>query len=96
MDANSLGLILAIIGTLCWGFCFWWMRRISSTQNRLLDQLTEQGKRIERLSKEEHDLIKEVHPQVSKIKENVENVKEAIDHGAEKEIAKSNFIDKEI
>jgi uncharacterized protein YdeI (YjbR/CyaY-like superfamily) len=34
-----------------------------------LDQLREQGKRIEKLSKIEHDLIKEVHPQVGEIKE---------------------------
>jgi hypothetical protein len=79
MDANNLGLFLGIIGTCCWGFCFWWMHRISSAQNRLLDKLAEQSKRIERLSKEEHDLIKEVHPQVSEIKENVEEVKETVD-----------------
>ncbi|MEO5803573.1 MAG: hypothetical protein ABIR24_08575 [Verrucomicrobiota bacterium] len=81
MNSNSLGLLLGIVGTLCWGFCFWWMHRISSTQNRLLDQLTEQGKRIERLSKEEHDLIREVHPQVSEIKANIEEVKKTIDNG---------------
>jgi len=45
------------------------MYRISNKQNMLLDQLREQGKRIERLSKIEHDLIKEVHPQVAEIKE---------------------------
>ena len=45
------------------------MRRLSTKQNALLAQLREQGKRIEKLSKIEHDLIKEVHPQVNEIKE---------------------------
>ena len=45
-----------------------------SKQNALLDQLREQGKRIEKLSKLEHDLIKEVHPQVSEITEGMEEM----------------------
>ena len=48
------------------------MRRISLKQNFLLDQLRDQGRRIEKLSKLEHDLIKEVHPQVNEIKEGME------------------------
>jgi len=32
------------------------------------------GKRIEKLSRIEHDLIKEVHPQVSEIKEGMEEM----------------------
>ena len=60
---------MAIVGTACWGICFLWMHRISAKQNHLLDKLGEQGKRIEKLSKIEHDLIKEVHPQVGEIKE---------------------------
>jgi hypothetical protein len=59
---------------ICWGVCFWWMRRLSVKQNFLLDQLREQGKRIENLSKIEHDLIKEVHPQVNEIKEGMEEM----------------------
>ena len=51
-----------------------WMRRLSIKQNALLDQLREQGKRIEKLSKIEHDLIKEVHPQVNEIKEGMEEM----------------------
>jgi ABC-type transporter lipoprotein component MlaA/pimeloyl-ACP methyl ester carboxylesterase len=43
------------------------MSRLSTKQNILLAQLREQGKRIEKLSKIEHDLIKEVHPQVNEI-----------------------------
>jgi uncharacterized protein YdeI (YjbR/CyaY-like superfamily) len=62
----------------CWGFCFWWMGRISSKQNNLMDQLREQGKRIEKFSKIEHDLIKEVHPQVGEIKEGMDEVIAAV------------------
>jgi hypothetical protein len=68
MDKNSLAFWMTLGGSICWGVCFWWMRQLSSKQNSLLDQLREQGKRIEKLSKIEHDLIKEVHPQVGEIK----------------------------
>ncbi len=50
------------------------MRQLSVKQNFLLDQLRDQGKRIEKLSKIEHDLIKEVHPQVNEIKEGMEEM----------------------
>ena len=50
------------------------MRRLSIKQNFLLDQLRDQGKRIEKLSRIEHDLIKEVHPQVNEIKEGMEEM----------------------
>src|ERR1017187_2688024 len=69
MNRDSLSFWMTLAGTICWGVCFWWMRRLSIKQNALLDQLREQGKRIEKLSKIEHDLIKEVHPQVGEIKE---------------------------
>ncbi len=72
MNENNLAFWMTVVGTLCWGICFWWMRRISLKQNFLLDQLRDQGKRIEKLSKLEHDLIKEVHPQVNEIKEGME------------------------
>jgi cell division protein FtsB len=72
MNENDLAFWLTLTGTVCWIFCFWWMHRISIKQNRLLAQLQEQAKRIEKLSKAEHDLIKEVHPQVGEIKENVQ------------------------
>lgn len=74
MDKNNLGFWMTIVGTVCWGVCFWWMRLISQKQNILLEQLREQGKRIEKLSKIEHDLIKEVHPQVSEIKVGMEEI----------------------
>jgi len=69
MDKTDYAFWMTVAGSLCWIACFWWMHRISSKQNTLLDQLREQGKRIERFSKVEHDLIKEVHPQVAEIKE---------------------------
>ncbi|MBC7851867.1 MAG: hypothetical protein IAF94_00380 [Pirellulaceae bacterium] len=58
----------------CWLLCFWWMYRISSTQNALLTQLREQGARIESLSKVEHDLLKDVHPQIGTIADKVDEV----------------------
>ena len=65
---------MTVAGTICWGVCFWWMGRISSKQNKLMDKLREQGSRIEKLSKAEHDLIKEVHPQVGEIKAHVKEM----------------------
>jgi hypothetical protein len=74
MDKNTLAFWMTLIGTVCWGVCFWWMHRISGRQNFFLEQLREQGKRIETLSKVEHDLIKEVHPKVGEIKEDMEEM----------------------
>jgi uncharacterized protein YdeI (YjbR/CyaY-like superfamily) len=74
MDRNLIAFWMTLVGTGCWAVCFWWMYRISAKQNYLLKQLAEQGKRIERLSKIEHDLIKEVHPQVNEIKEGMEEM----------------------
>jgi hypothetical protein len=74
VDRNAIAFWMTLGGSVCWGVCFWWMHRISTKQNYLLDQLGEQGKRIEKLSKIEHDLIKEVHPQVSDIKEGMEEM----------------------
>jgi len=74
MNRNNLTFCMTVAGTACWGICFWWMRRLSVKQNFLLDQLRDQGQRIEKLSKIEHDLIKEVHPQVNEIKEGMEEM----------------------
>ena len=65
---------MTVAGTVCWGICFWWMHRISAAQNDLLQRLCEQARRIEKLSKAEHDLIKEVHPQVHEIKAGVQEM----------------------
>jgi hypothetical protein len=83
MDMNETSFALAVIGTGCWGACFVWMYRISEKQNRLLETLTEQNKRIERWSKIEHDLIKEVHPQVGEIKESMDEMIAAVKENTE-------------
>jgi hypothetical protein len=78
MDKTSFAFWMTLTGTLCWVVCFWWMYRISSKQNALLDQLHAQGKRIEKLSKLEHDLIKEVHPKVGEIKDGMDTMVAAV------------------
>jgi hypothetical protein len=78
VNNEQLALALGIIGTLCWGICFWWMRSISHRQESLLTELHEQGRRIEKLSKAEHDLIREVHPKVEEISEDVGRVAAAV------------------
>jgi hypothetical protein len=87
MDKTALALWLTLLGTACWAVCFWWMYRISEKQNSLLASLTEQGKRIERLSKAEHDLIKEVHPKVGEIKESMVEVIAAVKEHTESNAA---------
>jgi len=74
-----MALVLNCVGTLCWAVFFWWMHRISSRQDALLEELHEMTRRVEMLSQREHDLISEVHPQVNAIKEQVENVREAVE-----------------
>ncbi len=83
MNRNDLAFWMTLIGTVCWGACFWWMHRISTRQNSLLDQLREQGRRIEKLSKLEHDLIKEVHPQVGEIKDGLDAMVAAVKEHSE-------------
>lgn len=83
MDKNTIALFLTVAGTGCWVVCFWWMYRISLKQNNLLDRLGEQGKRIEKLSRVEHDLIKEVHPQVSEIREGMDEMIAAVKENTE-------------
>jgi len=80
---DKISLFLALLGTGCWAVCFWWMNKISKEQNKLLDKLSDQGKRIEKLSKIEHDLIKEVHPQVSDIKEGMQEMMAAVKENTE-------------
>jgi hypothetical protein len=70
--------MFAIIAMVCWVVCFWWMHRISSRQDAMLEELHEVTTRIEKLSQAEHDLIREVHPQVNEIKEKVQTVKEVV------------------
>jgi hypothetical protein len=84
---NILAFWMTLIGTVCWAICFWWMYRISAKQNSLLDRLTEQGRRIEKLSKIEHDLIKEVHPQVGEIKDGMDEMIAAVKENTEITVA---------
>jgi hypothetical protein len=44
----------------------------------MLKELHDVTKRIEKLSKIEHDLIREVHPKVDEIKESVKDVSDAV------------------
>lgn len=84
MNKTDFAFWLTLTGTLCWIVCFWWMYRISGKQNDLLEQLRQQGRRIEKVSKLEHDLIKEVHPQVGEIKEGMDAVVTAVTEHANK------------
>ncbi|PYJ09014.1 MAG: hypothetical protein DMF06_11305 [Verrucomicrobia bacterium] len=68
-DMQTIALILAWVGTGCWAVCFWWMHRL---------ELHDVTKRIEQLSKAEHDLLQEVHPKVEKIEESVKDVAVAV------------------
>ena len=77
-DVQTIALILAWVGTACWVVCFWWMHRLSSRQETMLQELHEVTKRIEKLSKAEHDMLQEVHPTVEKIKESVKDVAVAV------------------
>jgi hypothetical protein len=78
MTRDDLIFWITLSGVACWAVCFLWMHRISVKQNNLLVQLREQAARIERVAKEEHELIKEVHPQVGDIKAGVEEVIAAV------------------
>jgi len=78
MDSALIAFWLTVAGTACWVVCFLWMHRISSRQDSLLHELREQGRRIEELSRAEHDLIQEVHPQVGEIRESIEAVAEDV------------------
>ena len=82
MDLNHLAFWLTVVGTICWGVCFWWMHRISTTQNNLIDELRQQAQRIEKLSRAEHDLIKEVHPQIGEIKQGMDQMVAAVKDGS--------------
>jgi hypothetical protein len=82
MEQGIAAFGMSVAGTVCWGICFWWMGRISAKQNHLMDQLREQGRRIEMLSRVEHDLIKEVHPQVGEIKEGMNEIITAVKKNA--------------
>ena len=79
----TIALLLTWVGTACWAVCFWWMHRLSSRQEMMLKELHDVTKRIERLSKIEHDLIREVYPKVNEIKDSVKDVSDAVSSQSE-------------
>ena len=38
-DVQTIAMVLAWVGTACWGVCFWWMHRLSSRQETMLQEL---------------------------------------------------------
>ena len=78
MNLQTAAFVLGWVGIACWLVCFWWMHRISSHQDTMLKDLHEITKRIEGLSRAEHDLIRDVHPKVAEIKQKVEDVADAV------------------
>ena len=64
MDHATITSWLTWVGTGAWVVCFWWMHRISSRQDALLEELKE-------LAKTQHDILREVHPDIGEIKEQV-------------------------
>jgi hypothetical protein len=81
---DMLVLALTWVDLLCWIICFWWMHRISSRQDAVLDELHQVTKRIEQVARSEHELIRDVHPQVNQIKKRVETVVQAVVNDEEK------------
>jgi hypothetical protein len=81
---EMLVLALTWVGLFCWIVCFWWMHRISSRQNAVLEELHQVTRRIEQVARSEHELIQDVHPQVNQIKERVETVAQAVISDEEK------------
>ncbi len=69
--------LISLLDTICWGVCFWWMHRISEKQNAMLEELQQQARGIQELSREEHEILKELHPTVQKIEEGLDQVKES-------------------
>ena len=57
----------------------------------MLDKLNAQGKRIEKLSRLEHDLIKEVHPQVGEIREGMDTMVAAVKENTESNLSVADY-----
>lgn len=62
----------------CWSVCFWWMHRISKRQDAVLNQLQQQARRSERVSKEEHEILTELRPSVHKIVKDLNDVSDKV------------------
>lgn len=83
MSRDDVMYAVALIDLVCWFGCFGWMYTLSRKQNKMLEEIHAQGRRIEDLTKKEHDLIQEVHPQVKDIKADVASVNSKVDRLAE-------------
>jgi septal ring factor EnvC (AmiA/AmiB activator) len=79
MSREDVTYVVALLDLVCWLGCFACMFALSKKQNKMLDEIRDQGRRIEELSKKEHDLIQEVHPQVKDIKADVANMNSKVD-----------------
>lgn len=71
---RSLYDLFAFVDLACWIVCFGWMHRISSRQDSLLLELRDQARRIEDVSKAEHDILTDLHPSVQKIEKDLDEV----------------------
>ena len=70
--------LVTVADIFCWGICFWWMHRISTRQNAVLDQLNRQASRIKEVSEEGHAILSEVQPNVEAIQKGVDEVAEKV------------------
>lgn len=71
--------LVTVADILCWGICFWWMHRISTRQNAVLDQLNQQANRIKKVSEEGHAILSEVQPNVEAIQKGVDAVAQKVE-----------------
>ncbi|MEO8439509.1 MAG: hypothetical protein ABI540_04730 [Spartobacteria bacterium] len=69
---------ITVVDLGCWCACFWWMHRVSTRQDAMLEQLRRQAERIERVSKQEHAILSELHPSVQKIEKELDEVSEKV------------------
>src|SRR5215207_7178617 len=84
MESSDIAYWLAWVGTLAWGVCFGWMHRISSRQDRLLNELHAQARRIAELNELQSDILNQVRPNVDRIREHVATVADGLDQTVEK------------
>ena len=70
--------VVTVLDIGCWCVCFWWMHRISTRQNAVLDQLQNQARRIEKISMEEHTILTELHPNVEDLQKGMDLVSESV------------------
>ncbi|HMJ06261.1 MAG TPA: hypothetical protein VK474_08390 [Chthoniobacterales bacterium] len=70
--------LVTVADIFCWGVCFWWMHRISTRQNAVLEQLNQQAKGIKKVSEEGHAMLSEVQPNVQAIQKGVDEVAEKV------------------